>query len=77
MAINASFFLFLLNLLPETMPESQCKVFKWSNLNPFLYVKTSHPQNPVRRELRAARAAPGAQDQRVSLPGCFVRAGVT
>ena len=43
MAINASFFLFLLNLLPETMPESQRKVFKWSNLNPFLYVKTSHP----------------------------------
>ena len=37
MAINLMFFLFLLNLLPETMPKEQKKPFAYKNLNPLLY----------------------------------------
>ena len=37
MIINGCFFVFLLNLLPETMPKIQRADFKWNNLNPFLY----------------------------------------
>eukprot|EP01043_Picozoa_sp_COSAG02_P006757 COSAG02_NODE_195_length_29750_cov_79.793329_19_plen_96_part_00 len=35
--INFSFFCFMLNLLPETMPKAQRRTFAWRNLNPFVY----------------------------------------
>jgi hypothetical protein len=47
MGINFSFFFFMLNLLPETMPKAQRQKFTWRNLNPFIYCTYDTATQPL------------------------------
>jgi hypothetical protein len=47
MGINFSFFCFMLNLLPETMPKAQRQKFTWRNLNPFIYCTYDTATQPL------------------------------